>query len=238
MEFMSKNINLPDKKLVLLFFGLIFCSVLWIFLNIYFNIAVTSIVDPLRSIIQAVTFIFIPLLWFILVNGKQNYRKTFKSFFGTKEGLKKRNIVLGIIEGNLLYATTFFLLFAIGITQNPRLFSWFLFDDNPEFWNYMLGVVVSVTSVELITKGYVMMPLIGKYNNKFIFSLAMLAWLIGHIVEYFWLIAYIDPLFAVFIIVSSGVVATVTVLRYENLFGMWSGHLNLNVILIIFVNLI
>jgi len=92
--------------------------------------------------------------------------------------------------------------------------------------------------MELITKGYIMMSLIGKYNRKIIFSLAMIAWLLGHIVEFIWLIVYIDPLYAIFILVSSGIISTITVLRYENLFGMWSGHLNLNVALIIFVNLI
>ncbi|MHA2105648.1 MAG: hypothetical protein ACW981_19650 [Candidatus Hodarchaeales archaeon] len=102
----------------------------------------------------------------------------------------------------------------------------------------MLGVLVSVTSMELITKGYIMMSLIGKYSNRIVFSLAMIAWLIGHIVEFIWLIVYIDPLFAIFILVTSGLVATFTVLRYENVFGMWSGHLNLNLALIIFVNLI
>ncbi|MHA2105649.1 MAG: hypothetical protein ACW981_19655 [Candidatus Hodarchaeales archaeon] len=103
----SQRFDLPDKKLLLLLIGLVVSSFLWIFLNIYFDIAVTSIVNPIRSVIQAITFIFFPVLWFVVVNEKENYLNTFKSFFGTKKGLERRNLFMGIVEGNLLYVSIF-----------------------------------------------------------------------------------------------------------------------------------
>ena len=222
---------------ILLLAGLILSSAIYLLINIGFAIQVTSLSDPIRSLVQGFTFIFIPFVWIVFIVNPLPIKASIKSFFGTEVGYSKRNLIVGFIEGNLLFIVIFAPLFLLGRINNTALFSWFEFSKNPNIMIFLIGTFISVTSVEFTTKGYVMLSQISmKADYNKIFFLGMVAWTLGHIVEFLWLRVYVNDLNAAFLLIFAGIVSTYAVLRSHNFFGIWIGHLNLNVVIIIVVN--
>ena len=239
MESFTKILNdYRDLLYLKLLLGLIVSTVIYLVLNIYFQITVTSISDPRRSIIQAISYILIPVAWYIFVIHGQSYSNSLLDFSTTKKGRKKRNLLKGFIEGNLIYLLISLPLWVYCTVLNTSALWWFRKSKNPDYIIWLVYAIISVTSVELTTKGYVMIPLLERGDNKLtIFVITLTVWCLGHIVEFIWLSSYVSNVYTISILVQAGVFSIYAVLRSENIYGVWSGHIMLNVCLILILNI-
>lgn len=234
----NSKIQGVDPIYVKLLIGLIISTLVYIPLNIIFNIEVTSLSDPKRSIIQAISYILIPLVWYVFVIHQEPFSNSLRDFFATKIGSNKANLFKGFLEGNLAYLIISFPLFLFTLILNPETFWWFNQNKNPNYLIWLGYALISVTSVEFITKGYIMIPLLSRNKSKLIiFSLALLAWCLGHIIEFIWLNSYVPYYYAVIVLLQAGIFSIYVVLRSENIYGVWSGHILLNVFILLFLNL-
>jgi hypothetical protein len=119
LKYLNQKINILYLKIII---GLFLSTSVYLILNIYFNVTVTTISDPKRTIIQAISFICIPLIWYIfIINGKSNY-SVLLDFASTKLGRQKRNQIIGFIEGNLGYLLISFPLFYYCLYINENIY--------------------------------------------------------------------------------------------------------------------
>jgi hypothetical protein len=221
--------SLKTNRLILsLLVGFVLSAMIHSFLITFWRVNMFSL-DPLRSLAQAISYIIVPMIWFYFVVDRSEQGRSFKHYFGTSKGFSKENLIKSLVEGNIIYLVIAFLL----------VYFWMFYAytnwDKPV---HIVGAIISVTSVELITKGYTLITLLRTDVNKpTAFSFTMVVWVIGHYIEFLWLSRYISGLQAAFIILLTGIMSTLTVLRYENVFGVWIGHVNLNILIFLLVNL-
>lgn len=234
----TTKIQKADPIYVRLLIGLIISTMVYVLLNYLFTINVTTLSDPKRSLVQAISYILIPLIWYVFVIHREPFNASLRDFFATKNGSSKRNLFRGFVEGNLVYLLISLPLFLLAVVLYPETFWWFRQNRNPEFLIWLGYAIISVTSVEFVTKSYIMIPLLNRNKNKLIiFSLALLTWCLGHIIEFIWLSSYVPNYYAIIIVLEAGIFSIYVVLRSENIYGVWSGHILLNVFIVVFLNL-
>jgi hypothetical protein len=61
--------------------------------------------------------------------------------------------------------------------------------------------------------------------------------MLGHIVEFYVLTRYVPAIYALIVLIQSGIFSIIAVIRSENIFGVWCGHVMLNVLLVIVLNM-
>lgn len=220
------------------FLGLVLATIIYFILNFVYKVNVTSIDNPIRSVIQGISYILIPLIWYIFIIHEDTKLNSITNFLSTKKGRTKKYQLIGFIEGNVFYVLISLPLFLYGTIINKNLFRWFNSTINPDYLLFLVYAIISVTSVEFVSKSYVMIPLLERnLNKKLIYSLALIVWTLGHIVEYIWLVTYIPSLYTIFILIQAGIFSIFAVLRSENVYGVWSGHILLNVFIIVYLNI-
>ncbi len=230
--------NASIKFLFLQWLGLAVSAGVYLFLVLTFEINLLSLANPLRTVVQAIGFIIIPILWWVLVLNPNNKRESLLLLLGTKKGRSLRYILRSLLEGMLIYVVLMFPLFYLGRQWNPLLFSWFDANQNPRIIVYIVGAAVSVTSVELITKGYLMTTSLEKNIPKtIIFSSSLIAWIFGHVVEFLWLSVYVPAWYAIFLLLLAGLLSITSVFNTENIIGVTIGHIMINVLIFIVMNI-
>ncbi len=233
------RINLNDLRFLFqLWMGLAFSSVVYLFLMFFYRINLLTLANPLRSVIQAIGFIFLPMFWWLFILNPNDRWNALRRLFGTEIGMSSRFIVRSLLEGLFIYVFVLFPFFYIGRLWDSRLFSWFNVDENPAVFIYVVGAVISVTSVEFITKGYLMITSIERgISRPLIFASSMCAWLIGHVVEYLWLSVYVPSWYAIILLITAGILSIRSVFNTENILGVWLGHILINFVILLLMNL-
>ncbi len=226
------------RYMFLQWLGLVISAVIYMLLVYINHINLLRLVNPLRTVVQATGFILLPILWHVFVLNPKNKLKSLLLLIGTKRGRTKNYILRSLLEGLGIYVIVMLPLFYLGrLWWNSELFTWFDFRQNPRILIYVIGAFVSVSSVELVTKGYLMTSSLEKNLPKpIIFFNAMLAWILGHIVEYLWLSVYVPPWYAIFVLLLAGLLSVMSVFNTENIIGVTVGHIAINVIIIVIMS--
>lgn len=227
-----------------IFWGILLTSslmgaIIYIGLTNLFKANLLDIWDYRRVFIQFVSFFLVPVA-FLLISGRHS-----KLFLVGREGFSRKLLLASLVEGLLIYTIVIFPLFLYGIIFiDSNLFSWYIVTS----WNgpvlevggaLLLVVAINVGIVEFFTKSFVQIQILetGKYSRGTAFFFAMVAWCLGHIVEFTWLKQYVGEIYAAFLLLFAGLFSTASVDRQRTVLGVAIGHVVLNIQVWLFVNL-
>lgn len=224
--------------LVLQWLGLLLSAGIYMALVLILEINLLTLANPLRAVVQALGFIVLPVAWWTIFMNPKSKRHAFLLLIGTPKGRSPRHLIRSVVEGLIIYVGFMLPLFYLGRMWNPLLFTWFDLNQNPRIMLYLVSAIVSVTSVELITKGYLMTVSIENGLPKgIVATCSMVAWCVGHVVEFMWLSAYVPAWYAIFLLLLGGILSIISVFNTENIVGVIVGHIMINVVIVVIMSL-
>ncbi|MHA1557509.1 MAG: hypothetical protein ACTSPM_11320, partial [Candidatus Heimdallarchaeota archaeon] len=179
---------------------------------------------------------------FQIKTGKAKY-----FFLATKKGMSSKKIISSLIQGCVMHAGLFYpwILLSKKYITNVNPIRYFLF--GPGEWIALMSFfALNVIVFEFYSKAFIQIQFSQAKGSLKLFNGALeiksgkilgfilqnIAWLGGHIQEFFWLRDYIGVVNSIFFIIVSGVLTGLTVMETENIFGVSFGHVLLNVLII------
>ncbi len=153
-----------------------------------------------------------------------------------KKSLRVGKIDKGFVYGILVYLFFFFWVFSYYFF-NPGFFDVFNVKGE-EFVLYNILIIMNVTPVDFFTKRIIQLDFsegFGKMNGLYI---QVIAWMMGHVYELFWLKNLMGIGGALLFIAVSGIVTGFVYLKTKNVLGFMFGHWLLNLFVILTVILL
>ncbi len=240
----TSELNLKDAVIANIIVGVIA-------LAIYFPVEYLGHFEILGSeyyfhvVLMFVCFAVVPIIYLAIFQIKTGKAKYF--FLATKKGMSSKKIISSLIQGCVMHAGLFYpwILLSQKYMTNVNPIRYFLF--GPGEWIALMSFfALNVIVFEFYSKAFIQIQFSQAKGSLKLFNGALeiksgkmlgfilqnIAWLGGHIQEFFWLRDYIGVANSIFFIIVSGVLTGLTVMETENIFGVSFGHVLLNVLII------
>ncbi len=193
-----------------------------------------------------ICFVVVPIIYLTVFQIKTGKAKYF--FLATKKGMSTKKVISSLIQGCVMHAGLFYpwILLSQKYLTNVNQISYFLF--GPGEWVTLIAFfAINVLVFEFYSKAFIQIQFSQAKGSLKLFKGALeiksgkilgfilqnIAWLGGHIQEFFWLQNYIGVGNSIIFIIVSGVLTGITVMETENIFGVSVGHVLLNVLIIV-----
>lgn len=197
-------------------------------------------------LLTLICFVIIPIIYMTIINIKTG--KAQHLFIATKKGVTPRKVISSLIQGLVMHAGIFFpwILLSQMFMDNVNQIKYFLI--GPGEWATLLAFfAINVIVFEFYSKSFIQIQFMEAKGSLKLFKGAIeiksgkwlgfvlqnIAWLGGHVQEFFWLQDYIGVVNSAFFIIVSGVLTGITVMETENIFGVTVGHVLLNILIVV-----
>lgn len=197
-------------------------------------------------VLTLICFVIVPIIYLTIFQIKTGKAKYF--FMATKKGMSSKKIISSLVQGCVMHAGLFYpwILLSQKYMTNVHRLSYFLI--KPGEWIALISFfAINVLVFEFYSKAFIQIQFSQAKGSLKLFNGALeiksgkmlgfilqnIAWLGGHIQEFFWLRDYIGVVNSIFFIIVSGVLTGITVMETENIFGVSVGHVLLNVLIIV-----
>ena len=197
-------------------------------------------------LLSLICFVLVPIIYMLIIRIKTGKARYF--FLATKKGLTPKKIISSLIQGCLMHAGLFFpwILLSQMFMDDVIKLKYFLI--GPGEWVALLSFfAINVIVFEFYSKAFIQIQFMEAKGSLKLFRGALeiksgkwlgfilqnIAWLGGHVQEFFWLQEYIGVVNSIFFIVVSGILTGITVMETENIFGVAVGHVLLNILIVV-----
>ncbi len=197
-------------------------------------------------VLSVVCFVIVPVIYLVIFQLKTGKAKYF--FLATEKGMSPKKIISSLVQGCVMHAGLFYpwILLSQKYMTNVNNIRYFLFE--PGEWIALISFfAINVIVFEFYSKAFIQIQFSQAKGSLKLFKGALeiksgkilgfilqnIAWLGGHIQEFFWLRDYIGTVNSIIFIIVSGVLTGLTVMETENIFGVSIGHVLLNVLIIV-----
>ena len=167
-----------------------------------------------------ISFMMIPIIVLVLI----------------KKPLRLGKIDKGFVYGILVYLFFFFWIISYYFF-NPEFFDVF----NVKGWNFVLYnilIIMNVMPVDFFSKRIIQSEIAKGFGERSGMFVQIIAWMLGHVYELFWLKDLMGCAGALLFIAGSGVITGFVYSKTKNVLGFMIGHWMLNfwvMILIMFI---
>ncbi len=197
-------------------------------------------------VLSVVCFVIVPVIYLVIFQLKTGKAKYF--FLATEKGMAPKKIISSLVQGCVMHAGLFYpwILLSQKYMTNVNNIRYFLFE--PGEWIALISFfAINVIVFEFYSKAFIQIQFSQAKGSLKLFKGALeiksgkilgfilqnIAWLGGHIQEFFWLQDYIGTVNSIFFIIVSGVLTGLTVMETENILGVSVGHVLLNVLIVV-----
>ncbi|MDI6916388.1 MAG: hypothetical protein QMC80_01165 [Thermoplasmatales archaeon] len=152
--------------------------------------------------------------------------------------LMKKPLRLGKINKGFVYGIAVYLLLLLWILPyyffNPDFFDVFKVS-GLDFITFNILIIMNIMPVDFFSKRVIQLEIAERFGEMIGMYAQIIAWMVGHVYELFWLKELMGCAGSLLFIAFSGIITGFVYSKTKNVFGFMIGHWMLNLLMIILI---